>query len=393
MIRSCQLETSRSAVAIGLCAWLALAASAHAQTTIKIVPQADLKNLDPVWTTAEHGATTRYMIYDTLFALDSKRRAAAADGRRLRNQRRRPDLGFALRDGLKFHDGSPVEAKDAVASFGRWSAALRRYGDAGSRDQSLPRSTPEPSSSAQATLRRRRSRCSATRRSARRSCARPRPRPTPPSGDGRHRLGAVQVRRGPVGPRRQGRLRQVPDYVPRAEPVDGFAGGKLVQGRQGRAGSSSPTRTPRPQALHLRARSTPTRSRQSTCCRRSRPTRTSLIRVLDPLGKMGHIRPNLPVPAVRQRQGAPGLAAPGRPAGVPRRPGRQPHVRKSLLRGLHVRFAVRDRCPCRALAAAGQGAGERADGRGGLQRRAGGRAGADRPADHLQQRAGDGRPL
>ena len=45
---------------------------AHAQKVLRIVPHADLKNLDPIWTTAYITRNHGYMVYDTLFAVDEK---------------------------------------------------------------------------------------------------------------------------------------------------------------------------------------------------------------------------------------------------------------------------------------------------------------------------------
>ena len=57
---------------MAMLAALAVAGTASAQTTLKVVMLSDLKILDPIWTTAyivrDHG----YMIYDTLFAVDDK---------------------------------------------------------------------------------------------------------------------------------------------------------------------------------------------------------------------------------------------------------------------------------------------------------------------------------
>ena len=39
-------------------------------TTLRIIPQADLRSLDPIWTTAYITRNFGYMVYDTLFALD-----------------------------------------------------------------------------------------------------------------------------------------------------------------------------------------------------------------------------------------------------------------------------------------------------------------------------------
>jgi peptide/nickel transport system substrate-binding protein len=100
-----------------------LAGSALAQeTTLRVVPQADLQNIDPVWTTAAITANHAYMVYDMLFALDENLEPQP----QMVDEYEISDDGltytFTLREGLLFHDGSPVEAKDAVASIKRWSA-------------------------------------------------------------------------------------------------------------------------------------------------------------------------------------------------------------------------------------------------------------------------------
>ena len=60
--------------------------------TLKVIPHADLKNTDPIWTTAYITRNHGYMIYDTLFSLDANLQPAAADGGHLDRQRRRPAL-------------------------------------------------------------------------------------------------------------------------------------------------------------------------------------------------------------------------------------------------------------------------------------------------------------
>ena len=97
----------------------------HAQKkggTLKFVPHADLKILDPVWTTAYITRNHGYMIYDMLFAPDANihmqpqmvdRFTASADKRK---------WSFTLRDGLKWHDGQPVTAEDCVLSVKRFAA-------------------------------------------------------------------------------------------------------------------------------------------------------------------------------------------------------------------------------------------------------------------------------
>ena len=48
---------------------IALAPNAHTEKVLRIVPHADLKNLDPIWTTAYITRNHGYMVYDTLFAV------------------------------------------------------------------------------------------------------------------------------------------------------------------------------------------------------------------------------------------------------------------------------------------------------------------------------------
>ena len=112
---------------VALLAGLVLLASlpvthARSESILRIVPHADLKNIDPIWTTAYITRNHGYMVYDTLFALDENLEvqpqmvdhwSVSADGLTWR---------FVLRDGLRWHDGTPVTAADCVASIRRWSA-------------------------------------------------------------------------------------------------------------------------------------------------------------------------------------------------------------------------------------------------------------------------------
>jgi len=87
---------------------------------LKMVPQANLTSLDPIWTavgvTRNHG----YMVYDTLYGRDADFRwqLQMAAGHVVEDDGRR--ITITLRDGLVFHDASPVLARDAVASIRRW---------------------------------------------------------------------------------------------------------------------------------------------------------------------------------------------------------------------------------------------------------------------------------
>src|SRR5262245_8770318 len=112
----------------GLAGAAALAAPvilrADAQKTITFVPHADLASLDPVWTTADITRNFALAVYDTLYGYDAEFKAQPQmiEGHILENEGNQWDL--KLRDGLKFHDGAPVLARDCVATIMRWA---KRY--------------------------------------------------------------------------------------------------------------------------------------------------------------------------------------------------------------------------------------------------------------------------
>ncbi len=87
---------------------------------LKMVPQANLTSLDPVWTTANITRNHGHMIYDSLYGMDAEFRAhpQMAEGHVLEDGGR--SVIITLRAGLKFHDGEPVRARDAVPSITRW---------------------------------------------------------------------------------------------------------------------------------------------------------------------------------------------------------------------------------------------------------------------------------
>src|SRR5215471_3512970 len=88
--------------------------------TLRFIAQADLRVLDPIWTTAYITRNHGYMVFDTLFALDARFKAHP---QMVGDYSIAPDqlvYRFTLRDGLKFHDGQPVRGADCVASLKRW---------------------------------------------------------------------------------------------------------------------------------------------------------------------------------------------------------------------------------------------------------------------------------
>src|SRR6516162_5345215 len=95
-------------------------ATAADTNTLRFIAQSDLRVLDPIWTTAYITRNHGYMVFDTLFALDSKFKPHP---QMVGEYSVSPDkllYSFTLRDGLKFHDGQPVHGTDCVASLKRW---------------------------------------------------------------------------------------------------------------------------------------------------------------------------------------------------------------------------------------------------------------------------------
>ena len=95
-------------------------AKAQGARVLKFIPHADLTVLDPIWTTAYVTRNHGYLVYDTLFGMDAEYKASPqmAAGMTVENDGKL--VKITLRDGLKFHDGERVLAKDCVASIQRW---------------------------------------------------------------------------------------------------------------------------------------------------------------------------------------------------------------------------------------------------------------------------------
>jgi peptide/nickel transport system substrate-binding protein len=205
-------------------------AQAAAGGTLKVVPQADLRILDPVWTTAQITANHGYMVYDNLFALDSEfqpqpqmvaEHETSEDGKTYR---------FTLREGLKWHDGSPVTARDCVASLKRWatrSAEGRVMTDRGAiyqadDERSFTLTLDEPFSMVHLAFANPVNPCFMMREQEALT-------------DPYEQIKTV-VGSGPFifvqeewAPGHQVVYRRNPDYVPRDEPPSGLAGGKIAK--------------------------------------------------------------------------------------------------------------------------------------------------------------------
>jgi len=97
-------------------------ALAQRARVLKFVPLNAVTVLDPVWSgnrfTHGHG----YLVFDTLYGLDERftPQPQMVEGHTVENDGTLWTL--RLREGLRFHDDTPVLARDAVASIRRWSA-------------------------------------------------------------------------------------------------------------------------------------------------------------------------------------------------------------------------------------------------------------------------------
>ncbi|MFQ3622099.1 MAG: ABC transporter substrate-binding protein [Acetobacteraceae bacterium] len=94
---------------------------AQAARVLKFIPHANLTVVDPIWTTAYVTRNSGFLVWDTLYGLDEQYRPQPqmVEGHTVENGD--TVWTFTLREGLRFHNGEPVRARDCVASIARWS--------------------------------------------------------------------------------------------------------------------------------------------------------------------------------------------------------------------------------------------------------------------------------
>ncbi len=205
--------------------------SARAETKVlRVVPQTDIVLLDPVFGTASISMISGMMIYESLFSWDSKLQpkpqmvqtwGVSDDGLRWR---------FTLRPGLRFHDGQKVTTTDVIASMQRWmtfdgggmrlAASMVGMEAIDADSFSIVLKTPFPSMLS--VLAAAPSRFAAIMRAQ--DVEGPRRQITTAIGSGPFRYVAAERVSG-------ARIvyAKNTDYVPRAEPADGTAGGRVVK--------------------------------------------------------------------------------------------------------------------------------------------------------------------
>jgi peptide/nickel transport system substrate-binding protein len=111
----------RTLLAAGAAMLAAPAAGQSRARVMRYVPNSNLAILDPIFTPAAITITHGYCVFDTLYGVNADLQpvpqmaaghSVSADGR---------VWEITLREGLRFHDGEPVRARDCAASLDRWS--------------------------------------------------------------------------------------------------------------------------------------------------------------------------------------------------------------------------------------------------------------------------------
>lgn len=98
---------------------------AQSRQVLRFIPNADLAVLDPVWSTVYVTRNHGYLVFDTLYGQAGPAGGFAASPQMVAGHTVEDDgrtWRLLLRDGLLFHDGEPVLARDCVASIRRWGA-------------------------------------------------------------------------------------------------------------------------------------------------------------------------------------------------------------------------------------------------------------------------------
>lgn len=93
-------------------------------SVLKYVPAGDLPSLDPVWVPSYETRCHGFMAFDTLYGQAGADQGFAATPQMIAGhivEQGGKTWTLTLRDGLMFHDGTKVLARDCVASIRRWS--------------------------------------------------------------------------------------------------------------------------------------------------------------------------------------------------------------------------------------------------------------------------------
>ena len=116
------IRKTAAALAAAVCLTAMASVPAVEAQTLKVAMNSDVKILDPIWTTAYIQRDFGYMVWDTLFAVDSKFEVKPQMVDKYSVSPDKLTWTFTLRDGLKWSNGQPVTSEDCIASIKRWAA-------------------------------------------------------------------------------------------------------------------------------------------------------------------------------------------------------------------------------------------------------------------------------
>lgn len=122
LTRRAALSLASAIIAAPLVLSSGIAEAQDGETVLRVIPHADLQNIDPIWTTAYITRNHAYMVYDTLFAMNENLQPQPQMVDTWEVSEDQLTWTFTLRDGLLWHDGEPVTAEDCIASLQRWGA-------------------------------------------------------------------------------------------------------------------------------------------------------------------------------------------------------------------------------------------------------------------------------
>jgi peptide/nickel transport system substrate-binding protein len=210
---------------------VALAPASRAETKVlRVVPQSDIVLLDPVFGTATISNIGGTMIYESLFSWNSHLQPKPQMVGQWSVSPDQLTWRFSLRNGLRFHDGQSVTTADVILSLRRWMEF-----DGGGGKLAAATAAMQAIDAATFEIR----------------LKRPFPAMLPVLAAAPSRFAAIMRAQDLTDFRKQittaigsGPFRYVPsgrvsgaevvyernpDYVPRAEPPDGLAGGRVVK--------------------------------------------------------------------------------------------------------------------------------------------------------------------
>lgn len=198
---------------------------------IRMVPHGDLNILDPIWTTQNMAAYHGAMMYDTLFGIDANFNAQPQMVGKTDISADKKTYTFELRPGLKWHDGTPVTARDCVASIRRWqvkdgagSHLFQRVADTPVVDDKTFRIVLKEPYGLLIDAMAKTSTPVCFMMKAEIAATDPNTQITKHIGSGPFKFVEAEYRPGS-----RVVYERNPDYVPRSEPASGISGGKVVK--------------------------------------------------------------------------------------------------------------------------------------------------------------------